>query len=91
MSPTGTPVSITLLQRGVDHFALVAFPRSANPRPHPGRGHNRDSAIADALQCRQVFYGDSYVERAVLSAASRFEKVHLILTEDTLHLEPVTD
>ena len=76
-------VELFLAQRGPYHLALGMRPGEARPRP--GRDANRERAIADALHCSRIFYANANVERDVLLAESRCERIRLLLEGETLH------
>ena len=88
MTESAVPVLVTMSRRGVNHFALVSYPKSEDVRPRPGRGHDREGALADALHCSQVFYSDQDVEREVLRSQLRRSQVKLMLKGDTLFPVP---
>jgi len=86
MKNTGTSVLIATSWNSRNYLALVFLVGSGKEaRPLPGRGPNRESAIADALGRRQIFYADESVERDVLRAEAHCQKVQLILVRDMLH------
>ena len=86
MKKTGTPLVIATSWNRRHYLALVSVPSGEQIRPLPGRGPNRESAIADALHLSQIFYADASVERNVLRAEGLCQKVTLKLVRDTLHL-----
>ena len=75
--------------RGLSHYAIARLDESNRPRT--GSGRDRERAIADALHRARVFYADLDVERSVLRAEARHEKIDLVLVDDTLHLPNCRD
>lgn len=88
MKKRGIRVLLTTIQRGVNYFALASYPKAKDIRPRPGRGHDRETAIADALHKSRIFYAGQDVENEVLRAESLARKMEFVLEGDTLHTAP---
>lgn len=61
MKSRPVPVRLATAHRGRDHRALAVFPHRPD-QPRPGRGPDRESAIARALHRTCIFYADPSVE-----------------------------
>ena len=77
-------LAMRTVRRGARHHAVVTIAKSC--RSCAGQGIDREAAIADALHRSRIFYAGGDVERGVLLAEARNEKVDLVLVNDTLHL-----
>jgi hypothetical protein len=85
MKPRPVPVRLATAHRGHDHRALAVFPTLPD-QPRPGRGPDRESAIARALHRTCIFYADPAVEAEIIRAEARGADLVLLLDDVTLHL-----
>jgi hypothetical protein len=79
------PVRLATAHRGHDHHALAVFPHLPD-QPRPGRGPDRESAIARALHRTCIFYADPSVEAEIIRAEVRGADLLVLLDDVTLHL-----
>ena len=74
---------VTIVSRGVNHFAIVDICDGGKPRP--GRGIGPEAAIANALNRNRVKFADDAVKDAVHDTALSGNKAELILNGETLY------
>jgi hypothetical protein len=83
-SPNKVHLAMHITRRGARHFAVVAVAKA--DRSSAGAGDDREAAIADALHRNRIFYADLAVERDVVLAEARKNRIELVLVDDTLYL-----
>ena len=80
-------VALTVVRRHRTYFVIAA--RGKDVHPQPGRGHSREAAVADALQCARILYSTPEVECDLLRSETTGAKVHFVLEDETLHPMPL--
>ena len=75
--------TLRLCRRATGYVAVAGVPGEARSRM--GHGPDREAAIADALHRCRIFYAGPDIERDVIVAETRRDKVDLVLVDDTVH------